>query len=76
MTVHLPSRPAWTCHYDGKPWPRAGARVHLLCTYDPVTLSVLTGTYLHDAVRDLDGATPPELWSRFLEWTRQPRESP
>lgn len=73
MSVHVPERPAWTCRHDGQPWPCPGARVHLACQYDPVTLSVVMGQHLHNAVRDLGDRVPPaELWARFLAWVRHP----
>lgn len=72
MSVHVPERPGWTCRDDGQPWPCAGARVHLACQYDPVTLSVVMGQYLHNTIQDLPGMEPAELWTRFLAWVRHP----
>lgn len=70
---HSPSRPAWTCHADGRPWPCPTARVHLRSRYgdDRVGLSIHMSKQLTAAAVDLtrSGTLPPDLFHRFVGWT-------
>lgn len=69
---HLPNRPAWTCVVDGKPWPCAGARVHLRTAYadDRAGLAVYMSQELIAAAIDVadEDALPPDLFNRFMAW--------
>lgn len=70
---HTPHRPAWLCDQCGKPWPCSPARVELGEQYgrDRVALAMYTSTMLVDAAAEIgDQVEPPELYERFVAWTR------
>ncbi|WBB78164.1 flavin reductase [Micromonospora sp. WMMD882] len=70
---HVPVRPGWTCAGCAADWPCPDRRGRLLVEYagDRIALSMLLASYLSDAVADLPGTPPPELYRRFLGWPRR-----
>jgi hypothetical protein len=71
-TAHTPARPAWDCAKCGAAWPCSPARVELSEEYgnQRVNLAVYMATQLGHAAGDLTGATPTQLYERFIAWTR------
>ncbi|MEV1289038.1 hypothetical protein [Micromonospora sp. NPDC049679] len=71
--LHVPDRPSWSCAGCGAPqWPCEHAKAELTATYDPVGLAMYGAERLAEAARDLPTATPEELFTRFVAWTRNP----
>lgn len=71
---HRPTRPTWTCHNCGKPWPCDPARERLLRLVPALRLAVMMNARLEQAAGDLRDVPPGELWIRFVAWTRRPSE--
>lgn len=74
---HEPARPAWTCGACGKDWPCDPAREALAVEHGPyrIALAVYMAGHLSNAVAD--GISGPELYERFVAWTRSvPLDAP
>jgi hypothetical protein len=73
-TEHFHTRPRWTCSVCAQAWPCDSAKVNLLAEYRafPSLLKVYLSAQMYDALEDLtaEGGTPPNLYERFLSWTR------
>lgn len=69
---HQPDRPEWDCLACQQPWPCPPGRVRLGEAYtgDRVGLAVYMAGQLDQAVTELAGATPRDLFDRFVSWTR------
>ena len=72
---HLNARPSWDCLVCGEAWPCAAAQKRLLREFRrfPSVLCVYMNAKMCDAVSDLlstDHVAPPDLYERFLTWTR------
>jgi hypothetical protein len=66
---HEPARPSWDCRSCGKPWPCDPARERMIADLDPVALAITMWHILEDAVLELPGMPPGELFDRFISWT-------
>ena len=73
---HEPKRPSWKCHACGEEWPCPPARERFLATVGIRDLAVMMGQMLHDALEDLPGTGPGELYDRFIVWTRRRPPTP
>jgi len=71
MTEHVATRPSWLCRSCGLSWPCEPARRTLTREFRdfPSVRAVYLGTLLYEAAQDMD-AVPPDLYRRFLFWTR------
>ena len=68
---HLPDRPSWNCQTCEKPWPCDPARQQLSQEYDKVGLAMYAWDRLSQAAEDIPAMAAPELFERFLAWTRR-----
>ena len=66
---HVAERPGWNCRRCGEPWPCGAARERLSSDMDRVDLAIYMWARLDDAVGDLPGGPPEELFERFIRWT-------
>jgi hypothetical protein len=66
---HDPIRPSWDCGACGKPWPCGPARDRMIADLDPVALAITMWHSLEEAVLELPGMPPAELFDRFISWT-------
>jgi hypothetical protein len=76
-TEHLYSRPHWDCRACAVSWPCANAKAGLLEEFRafPSVLTIYMSAQMHQALSDLTShgeAAPPDLYERFLSWTRHP----
>ena len=71
MTEHLAVRPSWVCRCCRLSWPCPSARRDLAREFRdfPSVRAIYLGALLFEAARDL-GEVPPDLYRRFLLWTR------
>jgi hypothetical protein len=67
---HTAGRPSWDCRACGKPWPCDPARESLLSEMDRSSLAIYMWANLEEAVGNLPGGPPGELFDRFIHWTR------
>jgi hypothetical protein len=73
---HLAVPPGWNCAACHQPWPCDRAKIDLLAEYrqSPSSLTVYMHGHLAAAIDDLaattDGPARPDLWTRFVGWTR------
>jgi hypothetical protein len=67
---HTPLRPSWLCDADGEPWPCDAAR-EAMAGEDCISRAFFMVLMLNDAAGDMPGATPSELFERFVAWTRR-----
>ncbi len=72
MTEHLPDRATWDCAVCRGSWPCPAAREELLAEDSPLALAVYMASQMDSAIAALPAARPPELYDRFLAWTRPP----
>lgn len=72
MIEHNPGRPSWDCRACGQPWPCAPAREAMSSEFKnfPTVLRIYLVAQMTDAARDVSGIQPPELYARFLDWSR------
>jgi hypothetical protein len=76
-SLHLPHRPAWTCQRCGLPYPCPTARDRLLAVYGRTpALARRASDLLYEAVPDLAGVPPADLFDRFIAWTDQTGRRP
>jgi hypothetical protein len=68
---HGAHRPSWDCLVCGRPWPCDPVREHLASQFGPITLAMHMWERLDEAAGDLRHVSPPELFERFLSWTRR-----
>ncbi|MDG4769973.1 hypothetical protein [Solwaraspora sp. WMMD792] len=72
--LHVPVRPVWSCSGCGPrvDWPCGYARAELTANLDPISRSMYAAERMVEAIADLPAeATPGELFTRFLAWTRR-----
>lgn len=69
---HQPQRPSWDCDTCARPWPCEPARDHLVAYLGRVALAVHMWQCLEEAAGDLRHLPGPELFARFIGWTRAP----
>ena len=72
--LHVPVRPVWSCSGCGPQvdWPCEYARAELTANLDPISRSMYAAERMVEAIADLpEEATPGELFTRFLAWTRR-----
>lgn len=69
---HEPEKPSWDCRCCGAPWPCDPAREHMVGYLGRVALATHMWERLDEAVGDLQNMPAPELFERFLSWTRIP----
>lgn len=69
---HQPHQPEWTCQACGNPWPCSPARTRLAESYgrDRIGLSIYLTALLFAAVAEMPTTPVPELFERFVSWTR------
>jgi hypothetical protein len=68
---HTPKRPEWDCACCGKPWPCDPAQEDLVAeTGGGTALAIACWAYLEEHVRDLGDGPLPEVFERFIGWTR------
>jgi hypothetical protein len=72
MPEHSAARPTWDCRVCADPWPCAPARLALRAELGETQLRIYGWTVLEEAVGDLPQLTAPQLFRRFLLWTRSP----
>ena len=70
ISDHEPAKPSWDCDTCAAAWPCAEAREHLAAYLGQVALAIHMCERLDDAAGDLRHVPPPELFRRFLSWTR------
>ncbi|SDZ41748.1 hypothetical protein SAMN05444365_11466 [Micromonospora pattaloongensis] len=70
--LHVPDRPSWQCARGDGPWPCDAAKAELRAAYDPVGLAMHGAERLAEAAAELPNATPRELFTRFVAWTKRP----
>ena len=72
MIEHNADRPAWECWSCGKAWPCESARAALLAEFEkfPTVLRIYLVAQMTDAAREIPAIQPPELYDRFLAWSR------
>ena len=73
---HLYQRPSWDCRTCGRPWPCVNAKFDLLAEFlkFPSVLQIYMSAQMYDALHDLTAhgePVPPDLYERFLSWTRK-----
>ena len=78
---HAPEYPSWDCGACLQPWPCANAKTLLFGEFHefPAVLAVYMSAQMGNAVLDLtaDGSPPPpDLYDRFLAWTRLDSNKP
>ena len=72
--LHVPVRPVWSCSGCGPQvdWPCGYARAELTANLDPISRSMYAAERMVEAIADLpEEATPGEMFTRFLAWTRR-----
>ncbi|MGH3682664.1 MAG: hypothetical protein ACRDT2_20725 [Natronosporangium sp.] len=68
--LHRPRRPEWICHGCYLPYPCPTARDRLVVIYGHTpALAQRAADLLFEAVPDLDGVPPADLFDRFIAWT-------
>lgn len=66
---HLAERPSWRCRTCGRDWPCDPARARLAGEMDRVRLATYMWANMDDAIPDMPGSPPAELFERFIGWT-------
>nr|MDT0662261.1 flavin reductase [Micromonospora sp. DSM 115978] len=72
--LHGPSRPGWTCVSCGDEWPCGSRKRQLRELFEGsrASLANYMSGYLKDAIVDLDGLAPEQVFNRMLGWCRRP----
>lgn len=77
---HLGSRPQWNCRVCDRAWPCDNAKARLLAEYRsfPSLLKIYLSAQMYEALDDLtaNGESLPNLYERFLAWTRREPPAP
>lgn len=70
MTAHSPMAQSWICLGCGSPWPCESRKRQFLAQYSdaPVSLSLLLGSALIEALQDLRDFQAGELYDQFIGW--------
>lgn len=74
--IEHPAQPgSWDCRACGEPWPCPSAKEQMLGEMPSLQLATYAWSCFDHAAGDLIAMTVPQMYERFIGWTR-PRSAP